>query len=91
MGSGPTTVPDYHHEQSTESSFSARYSKWDENKAFSSQEWKADPPMGDRTGQPVVIPQSGRHTSHSKVIIGNDETESARLSVESRPFLNMGE
>ena len=46
-GSDPRTVPDYYHEQSTESSFSARYSKWDDNKAWSSQEWKADKPMGD--------------------------------------------
>ena len=43
-----------HHKQFMESSFSARYSKWDDNKAWSSQEWKADKPMGDRTGQPVV-------------------------------------
>ena len=35
VGSDPTTVPDYYHEQSTESSFSARHSKWDENKAWS--------------------------------------------------------
>ena len=54
VGSDPETAPDYYHEQSTESSFSARYSKWDDHKAWSFQEWKADPPMGDRTGQPVV-------------------------------------
>ena len=36
--------------QSAESS----YSKWDDNNAWSSQAWKADPPMGDRTVQPVV-------------------------------------
>ena len=46
VGSDPKTAPDYYHEQSTESSFPARYSKWDDNKAWSSQEWKADPPMG---------------------------------------------
>ena len=54
VGSDQKTVPDYYHEQSTESSFSARYSKWDENKAWSSREWKADKLMGDRTVQPVV-------------------------------------
>ena len=59
VGSDPRTAPGYYHEQSTESSFSARHSKWDDSKAWSSQEWKADPPMGDRTGQPVVIPQRG--------------------------------
>ena len=54
VGSDPKTASDYYHEQSIESSFSARYSKWDDNQTWSSQEWKADPPMGDRTGQPVV-------------------------------------
>ena len=37
------TASDYYHEQSIESSFSARYSEWDDNQALSSQEWKADP------------------------------------------------
>ena len=40
MGSDPKTASDYYHEQSIESSFSARYSKWDDNQAWSSQEWK---------------------------------------------------
>ena len=54
VGSDPKTASDCYHEQSLESSFSARYSKWDDNKAWYSQEWKADPPMGDRTGRTVV-------------------------------------
>ena len=33
MGSDAKTACDYFHEQSTESSFSARYSKWDDDKA----------------------------------------------------------
>ena len=41
------------HKQFIESSYSARYSKWDDDKAWSSQEWKADKSMDDRTGQPV--------------------------------------
>ena len=65
VGSDPRTVPDYDHERSTESSFSARYSKWDDNKAWSSPEWKADPPMGDRTGQPVVTSWGKAHESQS--------------------------
>ena len=65
VGSDPKTVPDYYHEQSTESSFSPRYSKWDDNKAWSSQEWKADPPMGDRTEQPVVTSWGKAHESQS--------------------------
>ena len=39
----------YHHEQFTESSFSARYSNRDDNKAWSSQGWKADKSMDDVT------------------------------------------
>ena len=54
VGSDPKTASDYYHEQSTESSFSARNSKWDDNQAWSSQEWKTDTSMCDRTGQPVV-------------------------------------
>ena len=85
VGSDPKTARDYYHEQSTESSFSARYSKSDDNKAWSSQRWKADPPIGDRTEQPVVIPQRGARPQ--QFIIGNDGTES-EFSVESRSFLN---
>ena len=54
VGSDPKTASDYYHEQSIESSFSARYSKWDDNQAWSSQEWKTDTSMCDRSGQPVV-------------------------------------
>ena len=76
---------DFYHEQSIESSFSARYSKWDDNQAWSSQEWKTDTSMFDRSGQPFVIPQRGARPQ--QFIIGNDETE-LDLSVESRSFLN---
>ena len=66
VGSDPKTAPDYYREQSIESSFSARYSKWDDNKAWSSQEWKADPPTGDGTGQPFVTSWE-KHTSPNQV------------------------
>ena len=36
------------------STHSARYLKWDDNHAWSSQEWKTDTSMCDRSGQPVV-------------------------------------
>ena len=39
--------------QFTESSFSARYSKWNDDKAWSSQEWKSDTSMCDRTVHPL--------------------------------------
>ena len=85
VGSDPKTASDYYHKQSTESSFSARYSKWDDNKAWSSHEWKTDTSMCDRTEQPVVIPQSGARPQQFN--IGNNETE-LESSVESRSFLN---
>ena len=54
VGIDQKTASDYYHEQSIESSFSARYSKWDDNQAWSSQEWNTDTSMCDRSGQPVV-------------------------------------
>ena len=43
-----------YHKQFVESSYSARYSRWDDDKAWSSQEWKTDTSMCERSGQPVV-------------------------------------
>ena len=85
VGSDLRTAPGYYHEQFTESSFSARNSKWDDNKDWSSQEWKADTSMCDRSGQPVVIFQRGARPQ--QFILRTDETES-ELSVESRSFLS---
>ena len=42
-------------------SYSARYSGWDDDKAWSSQEWKADELMDDRTGTPVVCSWARTH------------------------------
>ena len=81
VSSDQKTTSDYYHEQSIERSFSARYSKWDDNHAWSSQEWKTDTSMCARSEQPVVNPQRGARPQ--QFIIGNDETE-LELSVESR-------
>ena len=54
VGSDPRTASGYCHEQSTESSFSARCSQWNDDKAWSSQEWKTDTSMCGRSWQPVV-------------------------------------
>ena len=54
VGSDPKTASDYYHEQFIESSFSARDSKWDDNKTWSSQERKTDTSMCDRSERPVV-------------------------------------
>ena len=64
---------DYYHEQSSESSFSARYSKWDDNQAWSSQEWKTDTSMCARSGQPVVT--SWRKTHESKSSFFHEKTQ----------------
>ena len=72
-----------HHHRFVESTHSARYSEWDADKVWYSQEWKSDELMDDRTGKPVVCPQRGPQ----QFVIGDDETES-ELSLGSRSFLN---
>ena len=65
-----------------ESFSSARYSRWDGDKAWSSQERKAAKSMDDRTGRPVVASWARTHEfqsifSHEKtkhVILEEDET-----------------
>ena len=42
----------YYHEQFIESSSSASYSKWDDDRAWSSQEWKTDIETYERSGRP---------------------------------------
>ena len=56
VGSDQNTASDDYncHEQFIESFSSASYSKWDDNQAWSSQEWKTNTSMCDRSGQPVV-------------------------------------
>ena len=57
VGRDTSHAPGQHHKQFVEGSYSARYSGWDDDKAWSSQEWKADELMDD--GQ--------RHTSSNHV------------------------
>ena len=85
VGSDPRTAPGHHHKQLVESTYSASYSGWDNDKAWSSQEWKADELMDDRTGTSVVCPQRGARPQ--QIIIGDDETE-LDLSLGSRSFLD---
>ena len=72
-----------HHHRFVESTHSASNSEWDADKAWSSQEWKSDEMMDDRTVKPVVCPQRGAQ----HFVIEDDETES-ELSLGSRSFLN---
>ena len=55
VGSDRKTASDhYYHKQFMESFSSASYSKWDDNHAWSSQEWKTDTEMCERSGRPDV-------------------------------------
>ena len=49
-----------------EKAHSSSYSEWSIDKTWSSQEWKSDELMDDRTGRPVVCPQRGAHTSQTR-------------------------
>ena len=54
VGSDPKTASNYYyHEQFIESFSAASYSQWDDNHAWSSQEWKTDTEMCDRRGNPM--------------------------------------
>ena len=68
--------------------YSSSYSEWNVDKFWSSQEWKSDELMEDRTGRPVVFAQ---HTD--RFIVENDKMNSyteaeSEMSLESRSFLH---
>ena len=67
------TASDYYHEQFIESSSSASYSKWDDNHAWSSQEWKTDTEMCERSGRPDVT--SWGKTRESQPGFSHEETQ----------------
>ena len=52
---------------------SARYSKWDDNHAWSSQEWKTDTEMCERSGRPDVT--SWGTTRESQPGFSHEETQ----------------
>ena len=67
---------------------SSSFSEWNVDKTWSSQEWKSDELMDDRTVRPVV---NAEHTD--RFIAENDEMNSyaeaeSELSLESRSFLH---
>ena len=76
VGRDTSHSPGHHHKQFVESSYSACYSGWCDDKAWSSQEWKADELMDDRTGQPVALGQG--HTSSNHVSLVNTSTSSLK-------------
>ena len=84
----PQTEQHYRTERPVVFAYSSSCSEWNVDKTWSSQEWKSDELMEDRTGRPVVTAQ---HTD--RFIIENDETNSyteaeSGLSLGSRSFLH---
>ena len=73
VGSDRKTASDYYYEQFIESSSSASYSKWDDNHAWSSQEWKTDTEMCERSGRPDVT--SWGETRESPPGFSHEETQ----------------
>ena len=85
----------HHHKQFVESSYSARYSGWDDDKAWSSQEWTTDELMDDRTEKPVVCLRARAHTfqsrffrEHKHVIL--EEEENHDRTVKPVVFVQRG-
>ena len=84
----PQTEQDYRTGRPVVYANSSSYSEWNVDKTWSSQEWKSDELMEDRTGRPVVITQ---HTD--RFIVENDKINShteaeSEMSLESRSFLH---
>ena len=65
VGRDTSHEPRHHHKQFVESSYSARYSGWDDDKAWCFQEWKAEKSMNDRTVQPVATSWGETHEFQS--------------------------
>ena len=68
--------------------YSSSFSEWNVDKTWSSQEWKSDELMENRTGRPVGTAQ---HTY--RFIVANDKMNSytkaeSEMSLESRSFLH---
>ena len=82
-----------HHHKQFESSFSAHHSKWDDDKAWSSQEWKADRSMDDRTAQPVVTSWGKTHESQSSTSHEKTQHDGTGQSVvnEAKPHDRTGQ
>ena len=73
---------------------SSSYSEWNFDKKWSSQEWKSDELMEERTGRPVNEQPPGSFTQHTdKFIVDDDEMDSGTvaesdMSLISRSFLH---
>ena len=88
VGRDTRHAPGHQHKKFVESSYSARFSGWDDDKAWSSQEWKADELMDERTGQPIVTSWAKTHESQSS--FSHDKTQHDILE-EEEPHDRMGQ
>ena len=74
--------------------YSSSYSEWNVDKTWSSQEWKSDELMVDRTGRPVYEQPPGLFTQHKdKFIVDDDDMDSdtvaeSKMSLKSKSFLH---
>ena len=66
------TSDHYYHDQFMESFSSASYPKWDDDRAWSSQEWKTDIEMHERSGRPAET--SWRATRETRPGFSHEET-----------------
>ena len=74
VGSDRNTAFDYwYHEQIMESFSSASYSKWDDDRTWSSHEWKTEIETYERSGRPDVT--SWRATRESQPGFSHEETQ----------------
>ena len=68
--------------------YTSSYSEWNVDEKWSSQDWKSDELMEDRTGRPVVFAQhTDRFVDDNDCMDSNTAIESD-LSLKSRSFLH---
>ena len=72
VGRDTSHAPGHHH-RVIEGTYVASYSGWDDDKAWSSQEWKADELMDDRTEKPVAHAFQSRFSREHKHVIFEEE------------------
>ena len=67
---------------------SSSYSEWNVHKTWSSQEWKSDELMEDRTGRPVVNAQHTDSFTVENYEMNSYAEAESEMSLESRSFLH---
>ena len=68
--------------------YSPSYSEWNVDKTWSSQEWKSDELMEDRTGRPVLYAQHTDRFTVENDNMNSDTEAETEMSLKSRSFLH---